>query len=1070
MGKFEDEYKKLNARQKQAVDYIDGPVLVVAGPGTGKTQLLSMRTANILKRTDAAAQNILCLTFTNKAALNMKERLLALTDNNARDVMIKTFHSFAAEVMNLYPDHFWNGARLSTAPDAVQNETIQSILSSLPLDDPLALKFAGQFTAGNDVRTALRLAKEAGLTPHKLQALIEANLAYIDVIEPVIATILSKPLSFKRLEEIRQQISELPEQGIDTSLAPLTSLTSVIQASLDFAIQQDTNLGKTTNTGKWKQNLVQSRDGEKGMYKERERNNWWLSLANVYGLYRTELHKRGHYDYSDMIVEVISVLEQNESVRSDIQERFQYVLIDEFQDSNAAQMRLAHLVADHESNFGKPNLMAVGDDDQSIYKFNGAELANMLTFQKSYPDTKLIVLTENYRSSQNVLDTAAKVIEQASDRLTLRDPLIEKQLRAKNPPEKSGQLIHKLYVNQAFQLNDVASEIARQYAEGNHSIAVLARNNDSLRRIAANLLSQDIPLAYQEQNNILDHQIVTTVYHISALASAIKQGDTERVHYFLSQTLRHPMWGIEPYDLWQLASHNRNKSWLAAMKDAAPEHKFYAIQEWLLWLANQTVTEPLLVIIEYITGLRPSQHLTSPLRTWYTDKTSITTDYTHGLSALRLLLSLVNEFSQLSAGTLEDFVTFIEVSAETGQIIADESSFITGSNTVELLTIHKAKGLEFDTVYIIDATDGNWRPRPTSRRSPANLPLQPAFDDMDDYVRLLYVAMTRAKRTVIATSYQYDEKGQEVLTTPLLDNVLREQHIKNNNKAHKIEVIEQSLTWPTLSIDKEKLVLRPRLENFQLSATALLDFLDVTQGGPNNFKERHILCLPFAQTTHMAFGTAMHSALELAQILVNRDNLDIKAVLRRYQHSLNEQNLPQNEYARFLNHGRDLLQKLLESDSFWLPKNSLPEQSIRDVTIENVRLYGKLDRVDIHEQELAIIDYKTGKPLGSLFTKDQTKAVKAWRHRMQLTFYCLLAQNSSRFNSYKQYTGKLIYLEASSPKELIREFSPSSQELEHLTKLATTVWQKIINLDFPDTSTYPQTEKGIIEFENDLLQ
>lgn len=1069
MGKFEEEYKNLNSQQKCAVDSIDGPVLVVAGPGTGKTQLLSMRTANILKKTDTSPQSVLCLTFTNKAAINMKERLLRLTDGGAKNVMIKTFHGFAAEIMNLYPEHFWNGARLITAPDTVQNEIILSILSALPLDDPLALKFAGQFTAGKDVKSALQLAKEAGLTPEKLKALIEANLAYIDIIEPELTTILTASLSYKKLSDLQQQISTLPDQGISASLAPLTSLTSVIQEGLDFAISQDDLIQKTTNTGKWKQSLVQSRDGKKGMFKERERNNWWLSLANVYAMYRQELHKRGFYDYSDMLVEAIAVLEQNDALRSDIQERFQYVLIDEFQDSNAAQMRLAHLVADHESNLGQPNLMAVGDDDQSIYKFNGAELANMLTFKKSYPSTELIVLTDNYRSSQAVLDSASRVIKQASDRLTLRDPSIVKNIVAKNPPKTTGYLIHKSYSDQATQLHDISLQIAAEYSAGNHSIAVLARNNDSLRRIASNLQSDNIPLSYQEQNNILDHQLVITVYQISAILLAIEQGDAENVNYLLSQILRHPMWQINPYDLWQFAVANRRKSWLSAMKDAPAVHQFFTIQQWLLWLSNKTAGEPLPIIIEYITGLRSSDEFTSPLQSWYSKQTKINTDYLHGLSALKLLLGLVNEFARLDTGKLQDFVNFIEVSKETGQIIADESSFVTDDNAVELLTIHKAKGLEFDSVYIIDAIDNNWRPRTSSKRSPINLPLQPAFDDMDDYIRLMYVAMTRARHSITVSSFKYDEKGQSVLATPLIENILPEDIVEPANKKEVIGVLEQTLSWPKLSIDDEKQALKPRLENFQLSASSLLDFLDVSSGGPEKFKENHLLSLPSSQNGYMGFGTAVHSALELAQILVNKKQYTDASVIKRFEQNLKEQNMPKSDYERFLDHGKNVLQKLLKSDTFYLPNGSLPEQSIADVRLGDARLYGKLDRVDIDNNELTVVDYKTGKPLPSLFTKDQSKAIKAWRHRTQLAFYCLLAKNSSRFGEYKTFKGQILYVEASNPKELIREYTPSFDDIQKIEKLICAVWELINNQTTIDIANFQQNYEGVIDFENYLL-
>ena len=140
-------YKQLNSEQRQAVDALEGPVLVVAGPGTGKTQLLSTRVANILRKTDTDASSILCLTFTNKAATNMRERLYQLIGPASRNVVVRTFHSFAAEIMNQYPDYFWNGARLSVAPDPVQLEIIQSLLARLPLDNPLASTFAGALTA-----------------------------------------------------------------------------------------------------------------------------------------------------------------------------------------------------------------------------------------------------------------------------------------------------------------------------------------------------------------------------------------------------------------------------------------------------------------------------------------------------------------------------------------------------------------------------------------------------------------------------------------------------------------------------------------------------------------------------------------------------------------------------------------------------------------------------------------------------------------------------------------------------------------------------------------------------------
>ncbi len=228
---YEAEYQKLNKQQRQAVDTIDGPLLVVAGPGTGKTQLLGMRVAAILKRTDASANSILCLTFTNKAATNMRERLVTLIGSEAHSVHVKTFHSFAADIMSENPDYFWSGAPLVSAPDAVSLGIIQDILSNLPLDNPLALRFSGMYTAIGDVQQGLKLAKEAGLTPGKLRALINANLAYIDLIEPTLVDILAAKLNIKKLDELSSQIDALPHQLIDPLITPLLPLDRVLRSS-----------------------------------------------------------------------------------------------------------------------------------------------------------------------------------------------------------------------------------------------------------------------------------------------------------------------------------------------------------------------------------------------------------------------------------------------------------------------------------------------------------------------------------------------------------------------------------------------------------------------------------------------------------------------------------------------------------------------------------------------------------------------------------------------------------------------------------------------------------------------
>jgi DNA helicase-2/ATP-dependent DNA helicase PcrA len=1057
-------YKDLNAAQKQAVDVIEGPVLVVAGPGTGKTQLLGLRVANILRQTDADAGNILCLTFTNKAAVNMRERLFRLIGPASRNVVVRTFHSFAAEVMNTYPDCFWDGARLSVAPDPVQLEIIQSILASMPLDSPLASTFAGAYTALGDVQESLKLAKEAGLTPEELRRTIRTNLAYLDIIEPQVTEALAAPLSAKKLPGLAAAIAALPPQETPAG-TPLLPLDTVLQESLAVAMAEDEPTGKTKNTGKWKTRWSQAVNGERGMHTERKRNEWWLAVADVYEAYREQLHQRGYYDYSDMLIEVLEQLQAHPDMRADLQERYQYLLIDEFQDTNAAQLRLAHQVADHYAANGRPNLMAVGDDDQSIFAFNGEELNNMLSFQRSYPDTKLIVLTENYRSVQPVLDTAQAVIEQAEDRLINREPELTKRLTAQLAD--TAEIKHVSYPTRQHQQSAVAKAIKKRWDAGDHDIAVLARKHDSLAQLASILLAEGVPVRYERRSNVLEHDAVRVVCDIAAIAVAIAGGDKGVVDSGLARVLRQPMWGIGDQALWKLAvSQYSRPDWLGALLDHT-NPALQAIGHWFAWLGRISSEQPLPLVMEYILGLREGEYMLSPFRDYYLSLRPVTGEYLECLSAIELLRSLTEEFVN-GPTTLADFNRFVQLNLQTGRVIADESWFMSGNEAVELLTVYRAKGLEFNTVYVVDATENMWRPRAGGRASPANLQLQAYGEKYDDYVRLLYVALTRAKRNIVATSYLQDERGTELLPTPLLAPL--PQTVIDTPAEDPQTVLEQDIRWPRLSSADERTLLHDRLENFSLSATALINFLNVAEAGPDSFMERYLLRLPIIRSPQGSYGTAIHAALETAQRLVNTAELKPEPVLDRFEATLRDEHLPPLDFERLKTRGESLLPLILDDGRVDLRKGGLAEQKFSGVMVGQACIGGNLDRLDVSEDGILISDYKTGKALSGFDTKDQTKLVKAWRHRTQLLFYALLVRHSGRFKAVQDITARMIYVEADNPKQYILELVPSEEELERLEQLIQAIWIRIQKLDFPDTGKYGADMAGILDFEADLLK
>ena len=1065
-----ENYKKqvrLNIAQRQAVGHTDGPLLVVAGPGTGKTQLLSARVANILAKTDVYPNNILCLTFTNKAADNMKQRLMKIIGTDAQAVVVKTFHSLAADIMNRYPEYFWRGARLSIAPDAIQLEVVQQVLLSLPVGHTLTLRFAGQFTLIDDVAKSISLAKEAGLTPGKLRAVVGANLAYLDAVEPEFRGLGEIKSSAKNIASMELLVQALPEQPIDEHITPLVSLRAVIKDSFELAKREADETSKTRPISKWKARWIQKIDGAYGMFDERKRNEWWLAVADAYDAYRKQLHKRGYYDYADMLVEVIIQIEQHEDLRANLQEQYQYVLIDEFQDTNAAQLRLAHLIVDH-TELEQPNIMAVGDDDQSIFKFQGADLSNMLGFTRQYPTSKLIVLTDNYRSSQEILNTIDNVISHAQYRLVNRIPNLTKNLHAKVVPTKKGIIEHRVYRSREEHLSGLA-DMARRLSSSGNTVAVLARHHSSLRDMAMILHQKSVSISYEQSNNILELPAIEQLYMILKILTLVKKGRANEANELLSLTLRNPMWGVKTKDLWRFAVEQQvSHDWFGGLL-GSKDTELLRIGKWLDWLVSLSSNEPLAVVFEYVLGLRDNDIFPSPIKSYYFAKSRTSETFVETLSAIGLLRSLVVEFRSLGISKIEDLVEFLDLMLENSKIIADVSPFVSGTNAVELLTVHKAKGLEFDSVILIDAVNKEWSPRVRGRIPPANLPLRPAEDDIDDYVRLMYVAASRAKRTLLFGSYSVSQKGEEVFPASSISEVSVKKQ-KPETAGNLVKVLEDALRWPRLEQANEKAILKPRLEQYTMNVSNLINFLDITRGGPQYFKERNLLRLPEAKTSSAAMGSAVHSALEEAQLRINAGNYKLKPVLSTFEETLLKEGLPEADFKKKLAEGKHLLTAFIDKHEWGFVKGARPEYKVTDIRCNEAKLSGTLDVLDTTGDETVITDYKTGRPLASLSAKSGADGIKAWRHKLQLVFYALLVDIDPAIHSKGDVKCQMVYVESTRKNQLSQQYQPSRDELTRLGSLIRAVWEHIMDLNLPDTSNYSQDISGIKQFETDLIE
>ncbi|HET7059712.1 MAG TPA: ATP-dependent helicase, partial [Candidatus Saccharimonadales bacterium] len=419
MSIFSNTYKLLNTQQQKAVDETEGPVLVVAGPGTGKTQLLSMRVANILRKNDVHPGNILCLTFTDSAARNMRERMSSIIGQPAYHVAIHTFHSFGTDVINHYPDYFTGRQLLQQVDELGRYELLQEIFEGLPHSNPLSTKVGEQFLFLKDTLSAIGWLKQNAISPAELHELLNANERFIKAVEGEVAEVFAATPSPKQLPAYNKLLESIQKHITGKRYFGFPEYASECATELEQAITEtdpDARFAKPITA--WRNNWCKKNaEGQHELKDGGQNYRKMHALANVYQELVDSMASQGLYDFDDMVIEAVHAMERDDELRFNLQERYQYVLVDEFQDTNKAQLRMLSALGDNPVHEGRPNIMAVGDDDQAIYSFQGAEVSNMAQFAKLYKKPVLISLQENYRSSANILKTSETISGQITDRL-----------------------------------------------------------------------------------------------------------------------------------------------------------------------------------------------------------------------------------------------------------------------------------------------------------------------------------------------------------------------------------------------------------------------------------------------------------------------------------------------------------------------------------------------------------------------------------------------------------------------------------------------------------------------------
>ena len=1093
---FNTRYAKLNDNQRQAVDYIHGSLLVIAGPGTGKTELLSMRTAQILRQTDTLPNSILCLTFTESGATNMRQRLRQIIGEDAYKIAIHTFHSFGTEIINQHREYFFRGADAQPVDELTQYQIISGILENLDWRNPLSVKNSGEFVYIKELIRVISEFKQSGLTPAELKTIIADNQRIIDEIAPDIQQIFATKISKKTIElfaplaeKIAKSIGKNPEKENSNLPSSITPYANVLALSVAHAAQEAIDTNSTKPLTAWKNKWCEKNAKGEFILKDSAAADKLSAVVDVYEKYIEVLSDRSLFDYDDMILSVIQACEKHPELRANLQEQFQFIMVDEFQDTNLAQLRLLfNLTSDNDDN---PNIMAVGDDDQAIFSFQGADVGNIQRFRQHYHDPKIIVLTDNYRSAENILTSARQVITQGSDRLENTIDGLSKQLTAHADSQGSRVEVQE-FSSTSEERAGVAKQIAQliQSGEKPENITVIARHHKELIEILPYLYRENIAVNYERHDDILEQDVIQILDKLARVIVAIHQNDLSLANSLLPEIIAHPAFGFSTSDIWKLSLHayKNRQLWLESM---LANSTFKEFGEWLLDRAKDVPNLPLEEHLDNLLGLTIDSENNNPsiisIASFYfpPEKLEKNPDtYLTTLESLRTLRQKLRDRITDKNPTLEDFLEFIDLHISTKTRLTQiwpHASSIRGA--INLMTAHKSKGLEFPHVFVVGAIDSAWGEKVRTRsrliRYPANLQLQPAGATYDERLRLFFVAMTRAKNTLTMTYSQTNDSGSDTIIASFLTNCTPTIIPAIENSTEQIEIAKTSwserLTSPIIPELKD--LLTPNLETYKLSVTHLNNFLDVSRGGPQNFLLNNLLHFPAAKNSAAAYGTAIHSSLQQTHCLFNANHQlpSTEQILQFFQKSLESQHLPADDFQLYLDKGQSALTTFINTKASDFHDTDLAELdfSNQGVIIGETKLTGKLDVVDIDKQNKTIFvtDYKTGKPSHSWKGSADYEKIKLHKYRQQLMFYQLLVEHSRDYGNFTFTGGRQQFVEPDMKTGdiLSLEDTFSREELAEFTQLIEIIWRKITTLDLPDISDYSADYKGMLQFENDLL-
>lgn len=959
----------LNEKQQLAAQIIEGPALVIAGPGTGKTHLLSHRVANLLMETDVDPSNILCLTFSDAGVSAMRRRLRSVIGEAGNKVHVFTFHGFCNKVIQENLD-FMGVGEMEPATDVEKIEVIRSLISGTSPDNPLNKATGRVF-------------------------FYEKHLAHL--------------FSWiKRENEDPQYVKRITQEWIDK-----------LEENPEFQYKRNSKYGKAGDPNKNK------------IAEESERMERLLAGLELYPKYNKTMERRGLYDYDDMIRWVLAAFGRGENLLRRYQEQYLYILVDEFQDTNGAQFDLVKTLA---SFWETPNLFIVGDDDQSVFEFQGARIKNVMDFIEEYRP-EVVVLDKNYRSGQRILDAAKDLIRKNFNRLEEKG--FDKDIHADNP---FGNVCKWSYET-TDQMGSALLGFCRD--GGDESIAIIYSKHRQVFDLIKAFQNSGVKFSARYTNDVFR---TTSWKYIESFFEyvALEDHSTGKGDFLLFDWMHYQMFGMSRQQAVLAAKNLRIKSvQLASDSDIYVKPYFVDYPDMLSpaladFAGNIVQSYHAMTLIEWYDWMIRTSGLLAASK-----------GNTFELAVIRTVWDYIQAQSMKNAKmTIHDLVSQFKAMRENNVPLRVNVARVE-PDAIELVSAHAAKGLEWDHVVMWDCSS-SWEPgRQNSQfKLPPGLTFSGDEDAMEASRRAWYVAMTRAKSNLYLVRAEVAPNGKDIQPALFWDEVpVQEQKVEvSQEKADEYSALllggeREQLELSTMEIDE-------LLETFQLSPTSINEYLTC----PLSFFYKYLLKVPYFESDTIQFGYAIHDVLATI-FRKQRHNKDrsfhrVEYLVQWFQDYMNKHRskFSKEGYPRLFNYGEKVLEEYYQHHVQAWPTHTQAEYRVSHLVIDGAPMMGVIDRMDFVDHYSCIVtDYKTGKYRPADFetpSEDNPHGGKYWR---QMGFYKILVDADPR-EDWTATGARISFVEKIDGR--FRDIDVDVSQTDYLRGLIRQVWGGIKSYDF----------------------